>query len=95
MGWRPEYTHALRGRRVTVLADNDTPGLRHAECVVGSLVAGGAASVRLVARLPEAGEKHDVLDFLALGKSKADLVAAILEWPEYQLRQNPDGHGDE
>src|SRR3546814_17268153 len=36
--WRTEYGHALRGARVTIVADNDDAGRRHAREVFEDLV---------------------------------------------------------
>ena len=41
--WEP-----LRGKHVTVVADKDEPGRKHAEQVAGHALAAGAASVRIV-----------------------------------------------
>lgn len=73
--WRPELNHWFAGKQVIILADNDKPGRDHAEQVEGAL-RGIAASVRSV-HFPMLPEKGDVSDFLAMGKSKADLMAHI------------------
>jgi hypothetical protein len=69
--WRPEYTAALKGRRVFVLPDNDDPGRKHAQLVVESL-AQVAASVRVI-ELPGLPIKGDVSDWLAAGGTRAEL----------------------
>jgi hypothetical protein len=35
--WRPEFAETLRGKRVTIIADADTPGRKHAQQVARSL----------------------------------------------------------
>lgn len=71
--WRPEYSAALKGRRVFVLPDNDDPGRKHAQIVVEAL-AQVAASVRVIA-LPDLAAKGDVSDWLAAGGTRAQLEA--------------------
>lgn len=61
--WRPEYSEALRGRRVCILPDNDEPGAKHAKQVREALE-GVAESVvvKVLLGLPPHG---DVSDWLA------------------------------
>lgn len=63
--WEP-----LRGKRVTVVADKDAPGRKHAAEVAGRLD-GIAGSVRIVE--PAAG--GDAADHIAAGKALGELVA--------------------
>ncbi|MBA3895522.1 MAG: AAA family ATPase, partial [Gemmatimonadales bacterium] len=65
--WRAEYSEALRGAHVVVVADRDRPGYQHAEEVRQSL-AGIAASVRVV----EAAAGKDAADHLAAGHRLSD-----------------------
>jgi hypothetical protein len=83
MGWRDSYSLSLRGRRVAVLPDNDEAGLKHAERAAGSLILGGAASVRLV-RLPGLAEGGDVTDWLGAGKTRPELLAVLKAAPEWR-----------
>lgn len=63
--WKPEFTEQLRSAsRVLIFADNDSPGLKHAEHVLKQLRAVGVPSLALVT-FPELPEKGDVADFLA------------------------------
>jgi 5S rRNA maturation endonuclease (ribonuclease M5) len=62
--WRPEYAEMLRDATVTVVADRDEPGRKHARKVVQSLT-GVASSVRLVE--PAAGK--DTRDHVEAGNS--------------------------
>ena len=75
--WRPEYTAALKGRRVVLLPDNDEPGDRHAHAVAASLQ-GVAAEVRVL-RLPGLLAKGDVSDWLDAGHTRDDLDRLIDE----------------
>lgn len=87
MGWRDEYSHCLRQRRVVVIADNDCPGWRHAERVAGSLMRFAATSVRLLT-LPGVKEGGDLRDFLATvpeADRKRELVKAICAAAEWRL----------
>jgi len=70
--WLPQYTDALRGRHVVLLADNDDPGRARARRVARALL-GVAASVRVV-DLPGLPPKGDVSDWLASGGTKEALV---------------------
>jgi 5S rRNA maturation endonuclease (ribonuclease M5) len=67
--WRKEYSQPLHGARVTIIADRDEPGRRHARRVAESLE-GVASEVAIV----EAAEGKDAADHLAAGRSLADLV---------------------
>lgn len=77
--WLDGYSQSLAGRRVVVIPDCDRPGMLHAQSVVGSLIAHGCRSVRLV-RLPYPVTAHhgkDVSDWLDDGHGAADLVGLI------------------
>jgi AAA domain/Transcriptional regulator, AbiEi antitoxin len=67
--WRPEYAEVLRGAIVTIVADKDEPGLRHARQVAASLD-GIAAAVEIF----QAAEGKDAADHLAAGLTVADFV---------------------
>ncbi len=83
MGWLPSYSATLRGRRCVVLPDCDAAGVRHAMLIVGSLVAHGAAGVRLVT-LPGLAEKEDVIDALRAGMTRDELLAVVRSTPEWR-----------
>jgi len=70
--WRQEYIDTLAGRDVSVIADNDEVGLRHAQMVV-SCLSGVARSVRLIL-LPGLEKHGDVSDWLDAGNTKNDLI---------------------
>ena len=74
--WADAYSQSLAGRRCIVIPDNDDAGRDHAKSVVKSLRnAGATASTLYLENLPPKG---DVCDWLASGKTKEDLQAAIL-----------------
>lgn len=63
--WEPQYTAALTGAKVVILADDDEPGHAHAQLVFQQLF-GKAAAVGI--RLPQKGHK-DIAAHLAAGCS--------------------------
>ncbi|WP_376996092.1 DUF927 domain-containing protein [Couchioplanes azureus] len=63
--WRGEWTAALAGARVRVVADRDEAGYRHAAIVAAALT-GTAAAVEVV-RTPLDVEKADLAEHLAAG----------------------------
>jgi 5S rRNA maturation endonuclease (ribonuclease M5) len=69
--WRDEYSAALKGAQVIVVADNDEPGRKHAAQVAASLK-GVAASVSIV----KASVGKDVADHLGADKTLAELVGS-------------------
>jgi 5S rRNA maturation endonuclease (ribonuclease M5) len=67
--WRPEYTEALSGAEVTVVADRDEPGYRHALAIVTAL-----EDVTKSVSVCEALEGKDVSDHLSAGLELNELV---------------------
>lgn len=88
-GWdrNSPYPKFFVGRRVVVIPDEDAAGLTHAPAVVGALIAGGVASVRLV-RLPGLQYRErggpDLTDWIAGGGTRDQLIEAIKQFPEYR-----------
>ena len=60
--WREEYSEILRGAHVTIVADRDEPGEKHALAIRASL-RGKVRSVRIVQSRTE-GKGHDISDHL-------------------------------
>ena len=88
--WKAAYGEQLRAAgisHVVVIPDNDAPGQAHARVVAASCHAAGMA-VKLVA-LPGVPDKGDVSDWLAQGRTKADLVAAVKDTPTWAPDQAP------
>jgi hypothetical protein len=81
--WSDEYSKALAGKHVVVIADNDEPGRAHAAMVAAS-VAGHAASVKVIdgARLG-VPIKGDVSDFFIAGGTTKQLLTLVVETPVY------------
>lgn len=75
------YSCPLAGRNVIVLPDNNPPGFRHANGVVGSLVRHAAKTVRY-ATLP-VKENEDVGDWVRAGGTRDDLIQVCLNFPPY------------
>lgn len=63
--WEP-----LRGKHVTVVADNDEPGRKHADQVAQHVLAAGCTSVRIV----RAAVGKDLADHIAAEKTLEELV---------------------
>lgn len=83
--WRDEYSAALKGAQVVVVADNDEPGRKHAAQVAASLK-DVAASVAVVS----AAVGKDAADHLAAGKTLEQFVkegdptpSVFIDWPEF------------
>ena len=74
--WLPEFTAALTGCNVIVIADNDPedpktkrrPGLEHAHLVCRDLL-GKAKTIHLIEAMPGVGDKGDFSDWLAAQKN--------------------------
>lgn len=91
--WKEEYNEFLRDRKVVVVADNDQPGRDHADTVAQSLRK-VARSVKLLSfNQPIAGlsvpDKGDVSDWLKLGGTVPQLLAAIEALKEWQPPTDP------
>lgn len=86
--WREEYSGALTGATVVILADNDDVGRDHAQQVARSL-RGKAKSVKIV-ELPSLPPKGDVSDWLSAGGT-ADALKQIAqntqEWQSPAVEQ--------
>src|SRR5829696_4407270 len=67
--WRSGYSGALRGAQVTVIADRDGPGRKHAHEVAASL-----ASIAASVDMAEPAVGSDVSDHLGAGKALSELV---------------------
>lgn len=87
--WRPEYTEALRDKKVVILPDNDEPGKAHAEAVAKALQ-GKARAVKIV-NLPDLKPKGDVSDWINAGGTKDQLLKLVQSIPEYgEAREDED-----
>lgn len=67
--WRSEYTAALTGAKVVIVADRDEPGRKHAFAVAAAL-AGRAADIAVL----EAAEGKDASDHIDAGYTPSEFV---------------------
>jgi putative DNA primase/helicase len=81
--WLQAYTDWLQERlpshKFVILADNDEPGIKHADEVLASLLGVGLEARSVL--LPGLPPKGDVSDWLTAGKAKEDLLEAIKPTP--------------
>lgn len=75
------YSCHLTGRNIIVLPDNNPPGYRHANTVVGSLIRHAATTVRYVP-VPVAPDK-DVGDWVKAGGTREQLISICMSYPPY------------
>jgi DNA primase len=71
--WLPQYTAALRNRKVLIIPDNDRPGWKRA-LDISRAVLGTAAKIRLI-DLPK--ENKDITDWFEAGHSECELIAMV------------------
>jgi hypothetical protein len=77
--WRLEFSRYFTGGSIVILSDNDEEGERHAQLIAGSLLP-VAAWVKWV-KLPGLAPGGDVSDWLAAGKTIAELRRIVNETP--------------
>lgn len=75
--WKPEFGSWFSGRHVIAMPDNDPPGESHASRVIGSAIVHGASKVAVL-RLSGLEEKEDVVDYIAKGGTKKELLEEIM-----------------
>lgn len=89
--WQSVLNRWFEGRNVVILPDNDEPGHAHADLVAAELY-GVAARIKRV-ELPALPDKGDIVDWLAAGNGKDELLAAVKATPA--LEQAPDVPADD
>lgn len=87
--WRSEANLVFRKRDVVVLTDNDRKGRDRGASIRPGLKV-YAASVKIV-QLPGLRTNEDVTDWLASGKTKADLLKVVEETDERSVPTRPGG----
>ena len=78
--WREEYCEPLRGKRVTIIADADEPGRKHAQQVAVSLH-GKAEFVNVL----EFAQAKDLSEWTAMGGTRDALIEQIRTAAEWKL----------
>lgn len=91
--WQKEYNEHLKGRKILLLPDNDTPGRDHSFKVAKALQ-DTAQTVRIV-ELPGLPEKGDVSDWLAAGGTGAQLLELAETAREYEAPKKQPKQRDE
>jgi hypothetical protein len=76
--WREEYSEHLRGKQITIIADADEPGRKHAQQVAASL--SGKAESSKVLELPGA---KDLTEWVEKGGTRDALLELIRKTPEW------------
>ena len=86
--WNKSLSKYLKGRRVVILPDNDSPGREHA-AKVSRLLNDVAADVRIL-ELPGLPEKGDVSDWLADGHDTDELLKLAESAPNAADKPKPN-----
>jgi putative DNA primase/helicase len=86
--WREEYCEPLRGKQVTVIADADEPGRKHADHVAQSLY-GKAGSLKVL-ELPDA---KDLTEWFERGGTREALGELIRNASEWRPATQRERHG--
>ena len=86
--WRVSHSECLKGRSVTLIADNDAAGRDHVQKVAASLK--GVALYVRVLELPGLPEKGDVSDWLDAGGTVAELTAVPTTAPAKATTDDSD-----
>jgi putative DNA primase/helicase len=76
--WSPEYAHWFQDKRITVIADADEPGRKHAEEVAASIF-GKAASLKVI-KLPQAKDLTDWVERGGTRQSLLELMRTTDQW---------------
>lgn len=86
--WLPTYSDWFTAKHACVIADNDpidpntneSQGKEHAKAIVNSLLT-KAATVKYIDAMPGVGDKGDVSDWFASGKTKQDFIELLKTTP--------------
>jgi 5S rRNA maturation endonuclease (ribonuclease M5) len=77
--WREEYSESLKGKQVSIIADADEPGRKHAQQIAESLY--GKVQSLKVLELPDA---KDLSEWAAKGGKREALLELIRHAPEWK-----------
>lgn len=86
--FKPEHAKYFKDRRVAILPDNDETGRGHAQFVAAN-VAPVAAKVKIV-DLPDLQPKGDVIDWLAMGGTREQLLDLVVAGAPYKQLADTD-----
>ncbi len=91
MGWRDSYSNSLQGAGlVTIIADRDEPGVKHAKNVSASLL-----GLNIPHHIVQAAAGKDISDHLAAGLGYEDLVPLDETCPDPDTSAEPPAGADE
>ncbi len=77
--WREEYSEHLRGRQITIIADADEPGRKHAQ-QVAAFLSGKAEFVKVL----EFAHAKDLSEWTAMGGTRDAFIEQIRNTPEWK-----------
>ncbi len=86
--WLPEYSEALRGKRVVILPDQDEPGQKHTAKIEAALQ--GIAADVVVVNVPTG---KDVTEYLESGKTVENLLQLVAGARETKKRDEIEARG--
>lgn len=67
--WLPEYAKYFEGKQVTIIPDNDKPGIKYAQEIAKNI------PHAVIKQLPGLAEKEDIFDWLAAGHTMTEVDA--------------------
>lgn len=67
--WLPEYAQYFEGKQVTIIPDNDKPGMKYAQEIAKNI------PHAVIKQLPGLAEKEDIFDWLAAEHTMAEVDA--------------------
>ena len=80
--WNEKYNQSFSEKKVTILIDNDSEGIKHGDLVASNIL-GTAAGVKVINLMPDK-DKGDVSDWLNAGGTKEQLLKIIKDAPVYR-----------
>ena len=81
--WLPEYAAYFAGKTVTIIPDNDAPGMEYAKQIAGNI-----PGSRIVT-LPDLDPKEDIYDWLKAGHTMDELDALPVSAPTSKAGKEP------
>ena len=92
----PEVIEPLKGRRVVIVVDSDTPGREYGETVARAVdqVADVAEGRRSVSRRPRQEQRSRRIDFLATDRAGVKFIKAVNDAHEWEPAPRPRQRGE-